>query len=137
MKTQHPDKQEPRVIPHDPRDEPIPAENDPQPVKEKDDKAPSEKAEEEARKEEGVGMKQDGGDIPAELHPEQVIVNPTGSELPTGIQTGQTTRGSYSTDPATGGGRYADHRAGTFGTEDVAQPGNDQTIEPDPIDPQL
>ncbi|HEX2618119.1 MAG TPA: hypothetical protein VHL57_11295 [Flavobacteriales bacterium] len=57
-------------------------------------------------------------------------------ELSTGTQTGQLGRGSYSTDPATGAGRYADHRSGQFGTDDVAQPGNDQDREPDPIDPQ-
>ena len=130
MKNEHPKEKDPKVVPHDPRDEPIPAER-------KEEDRPNEKAEEEARKEEGVGMKQMDGDIPKELTPDQVIVNPTGGELPTGIQTGQTTRGSYSTDPATGAGRYADHRAGTFGTEEVAQPGNDQTVEPDPIDPQL
>ena len=134
MENHHPKGKDPRVVPHDPRNEPIPAEQDPA---EQDSDRPNEKEEQEARKEEGVGMKARDTDIPEELQPEQVIVNPTDGELPTGIQTGQTTRGSYSTDPATGAGRYADHRAGKFGTEDVAQPGNDQTVEPDPIDPQL
>jgi len=54
--------------------------------------------------------------------------------LPAGIQTGQTARGSYSTDQSTGGGGYRDHRAGQFGTEEVAQPGNDDVFEPDPVD---
>ena len=50
-----------------------------------------------------------------------------------GIQTGQTTRGSYSTDQSTGGGGYHDHRAGQFGVDQVAQPGNDEDVEPDPV----
>ena len=54
--------------------------------------------------------------------------------LPIGIQTGQTTRGSYSTDQSTGGGGYHDHRAGQFGVDQVAQPGNDEDVEPDPVD---
>ena len=54
--------------------------------------------------------------------------------LPIGIQTGQMARGSYSTDQSTGGGGYHDHRAGQFGAEQVAQPGNDEDIEPDPVD---
>ena len=128
----HPVEDEPRVIPHDPRDEPIPA----GPAHEEGRSV--EEAEEKARREEGVDMKQKERDLPRELSEEKAIVNPTqAEELPTGIQTGQTTRGSYSTDAATGAGRYADHRAGKFGTEDVAQPGNDQRIEPDPIDPAL
>lgn len=57
--------------------------------------------------------------------------------LPNGTQSGQTSRGSYSTDPSTGAGRYADHRSGQFGTEDVAQPGDDNEKEPDPIDPKI
>lgn len=120
------------MIPHDPRDEPIPA-------KKPDEEGRStEKAEEKARREEGVDMQRKERDLPRELSEEKAIVNPTQAEdLPTGIQTGQTTRGSYSTDASTGAGRYADHRAGKFGTEDVAQPGNDQLIEPDPIDPKL
>ncbi|MEX1131722.1 MAG: hypothetical protein WEC15_00720 [Flavobacteriales bacterium] len=54
--------------------------------------------------------------------------------LPVGIQTGQTTRGAYSTDQSTGAGGYRDHRAGQFGTDEVAQPGNDEDREPDAID---
>ncbi|MEO8069611.1 MAG: hypothetical protein ABI599_18080 [Flavobacteriales bacterium] len=54
--------------------------------------------------------------------------------LPGGIQTGQTARGAYSTDQSTGAGGYRDHRAGQFGTEEVAQPGNDEDREPDAID---
>lgn len=54
--------------------------------------------------------------------------------IPVGIQTGQTTRGSYSTDQSTGGGGYHDHRAGEFGVDNVAQPGNDEDVEPDPVD---
>lgn len=50
-----------------------------------------------------------------------------------GIQTGQTTRGSYSTDQSTGAGAYQDHRAGKFGVDPVAQPGNDEDVEPDPV----
>ena len=53
--------------------------------------------------------------------------------LPIGIQTGQTSRGSYSTDQSTGGGAYHDHRAGQFGVDPVAQPGNDEDVEPDPV----
>lgn len=136
MNTAHPKKNDKPErhgpIPHDPRDEPLP-------TGKPDEKNRSrEEAEEEARREEGVDMKQKERDIPKELSEDAVIVNPTADdELPTGIQTGQTTRGSYSTDTSTGGGRYADHRAGRFGTTDVAQPGNDQTVEPDPIDPEL
>jgi len=54
--------------------------------------------------------------------------------MPVGIQIGQTARGSYSTDQSTGGGGYRDHRAGQFGTDAVAQPGNDGEIEPDAVD---
>lgn len=54
--------------------------------------------------------------------------------MPAGIQAGQTTRGSYSTDQSTGGGGYHDHRAGEFGVDNVAQPGNDEDVEPDPVD---
>ncbi len=54
--------------------------------------------------------------------------------LPIGIQTGQMVRGSYSTDQSTGGGGYHDHRAGQFGVDQVAQPGNDEDVEPDPVD---
>ena len=125
MDTRHPIEKDPKPVPHDPRNEPLPAENE---------KRPTENAEEEARKEEGVGMKGNEAYMPDGLREQDVIINPTGGDLPTGIQTGQTTRGSYSTDPATGAGRYADHRAGKFETSDVAQPGNDQTVEPDPMD---
>ena len=54
--------------------------------------------------------------------------------IPGGIQSGQTVRGSYSTDQSTGGGGYHDHRAGQFGVDQVAQPGNDEEVEPDPVD---
>ena len=53
--------------------------------------------------------------------------------LPIGIQTGQMSRGSYSTDQSTGGGGYHDHRSGQFGVAPVAQPGNDEDVEPDPV----
>ena len=128
-KGDHPKKDEP--IPHDPRNEPIPTD------KPNEGSRSAEKAEEKARKEEGVDMEQKERDFPKVLREDDVIVNPTDGDMPTGIQTGQTTRGSYSTDPSTGAGRYADHRAGKFGTEDVAQPGNDQSLEPDAIDPKL
>jgi hypothetical protein len=94
------------------------------------------------REEEGVGMKPK--DVPArdtrrtsELSEEDVVIGGEEDILPSGIQTGQTSRGSYSTDTSTGGGRYADHRAGAFGVDDVAQPGNDEDVEPDPIDPKI
>lgn len=58
------------------------------------------------------------------------------NELPAGIQTGQTTRGSYSTDPSTGAGTYADH-TGVVGSDPVAQPGNDADLEPDAVDPKI
>ena len=108
---------------------------------EDDDERVDEGEEAEVRKEEGVGMK--ATDMPSrdvrrnrELAEEDVVI---GEEdiLPTGIQTGQTGRGSYSTDTSTGAGRYADHRAGAFGVNDVAQPGNDEDVEPDPIDPKI
>ncbi|MEO8590387.1 MAG: hypothetical protein ABI432_13515 [Flavobacteriales bacterium] len=54
--------------------------------------------------------------------------------LPVGIQTGQTARGAYSTDQSTGAGGYRDHRAEQFGTDEVAQPGNDEGREPDALD---
>ena len=128
MTNQHPKEKDPKTVPHDPRNEPMPT---------GPKEHPTEKAEEEARKDAGIGMTDKESEFPKELSPDQVIVNPTQGDLPTGIQTGQTTRGSYSTDPASGGGRYGDHRAGEFGTADVAQPGNDQFVEPDPIDPLL
>ncbi len=62
--------------------------------------------------------------------------DPASGNLPTGIQTGQTTRGSYATDSSTGGGRYQDH-TGVFAERPVAQPGTDQEKEPDPVDPKL
>jgi hypothetical protein len=138
MKSTHPKEKDPKVIPHDPRNEPIPAEKDPVPAERNDGRRVNENDEDKARKDAGVGAK-GPRDWPKELRPDQVIVNPNPNDdvLPTGIQTGQTTRGSYSTDPATGGGRYADHRAGQFGTSPVAQPGNDEEVEPDPIDPKL
>ncbi len=57
-------------------------------------------------------------------------------ELPSGIQTGQTTRGSYGTDPSTGAGTYMDH-TGVFSGKPVAQPGNDAEEEPDAVDPKI
>lgn len=58
------------------------------------------------------------------------------TEIPVGIQQGQTTRGSYGTHPATGAGRYVDH-TGTFATRPVAQPGTDQAEEPDTLAPPI
>ena len=90
MNTAHPKKNDKPErhgpIPHDPRDEPLP-------TGKPDEKSRSrEEAEEEARREEGVDMKQKERDIPKELSEDAVIVNPTADdELPTGIQTGQTT----------------------------------------------
>lgn len=135
MNTQHPIEKKPETIPHDPRNEPLP-ETD----RDKGARSPEE-AERKAREEEGLDMKNQKNAFPTGMEEQgskkenMVIEDEYG--MPTGIQTGQTTRGSYSTDPATGAGRYADHRAGKFGTSDVAQPGNDQQVEPDPIDPQL
>lgn len=141
MDTKHPIKKKPEPIPHDPRNEPIPV-----PDTGKGSRS-AEEAERKARKEEGVDMKGSKDKLPngqeankvkeeSEFKEENVVIEDEYG-MPTGIQTGQTTRGSYSTDPATGAGRYADHRAGRFGTSNVAQPGNDQEVEPDPIDPQL
>ncbi len=92
-----------------------------------------------ARAEGGLNAEQPLKDsiLPGDPPVDPVIPDLSGGVIPTGIQTGQTTRGSYSTDPSTGAGRYADHRAGTFGMDDVAQPGNDQLVEPDPIDPKI
>ena len=56
--------------------------------------------------------------------------------MKTGIQTGQTTRGSYSTNPSTGAAGYADH-TGVMGSTPIAQPSNDDEVEPDAIDPKL
>jgi hypothetical protein len=50
--------------------------------------------------------------------------------MATGTSTGQTTRGSYSTDPATGGGRYGDHSSGQFSVDALGQPGSDEPIDP-------
>jgi hypothetical protein len=57
--------------------------------------------------------------------------------MASGIQTGQTTRGSFGTDQSTGGGTYMDRRSGQFGNDSVAQPDNDSSSEPDPVDPKL
>jgi hypothetical protein len=57
--------------------------------------------------------------------------------MASGIQTGQTTRGSFGTDQSTGSGTYMDRRSGQFGTDPVAQPDNDGSNEPDPVDPKL
>jgi hypothetical protein len=50
--------------------------------------------------------------------------------MTTGTSTGQTTRGSYSTDPATGGGRYGDHSSGQFTVDPLGQPGSEEPIDP-------
>ena len=123
---------------------PRPASNDPYQIDPGAGKAEDERANEgqeaEVRKEEGVNLQGSPGSRDVrrtnELAEEDVVI---GDEdiLPTGIQTGQTARGSYSTDTSTGAGRYADHRSGTFGVEDVAQPGNDENVEPDPIDTKI
>ncbi len=57
-------------------------------------------------------------------------------EVQAGIQTGQTTRGSYATDPSTGAGTYMDH-TGVVSSRPVAQPGNDEEEEPDPVDTKI
>ncbi len=95
----------------------------------------------EIRKEEGLDMKAKQTFLmddhrSTEMAEENVVINDE-DILPTGIQTGQTGRGSYSTDTSTGAGRYADHRSGTFGVSPVAQPGNDEQVEPDPIDTKI
>lgn len=46
---------------------------------------------------------------------------------------GLTSRGEYATDPATGGGRYMGHGAGTFGMDPVDPSGEDH----DTIDPKI
>ena|GEM_PF-2390726 len=132
-----------RPLSDEPSHQPVskdPYKNDPGAGKEEEERV-DEGEETDVRKEEGVGMKPK--DIRSrdvrrtnELAEEDVVL---GDEdiMPIGIQTGQTTRGSYSTDTSTGAGRYADHRAGTFGMDDVAQPGNDEDVEPDPIDPKI
>lgn len=82
--------------------------------------------------------KQEEEEIEEALHhgeprdPDTVMDDPLADSLPTGIQTGVTTRGSYSTDQSTGAGGYSDHRSGMFGTSPVAQPSNDEEREPDP-----
>lgn len=58
------------------------------------------------------------------------------ANVSTGIQTGQTKRGSYGTDPRTGAGRYMDHN-GVVTSRRVASPGNDQEKEPDEVDPKI
>lgn len=135
MDTKHPTEKKPEPIPHDPRNEPIP-----EPKTDKDSRS-AEERERKARKEEGVDMKGSQDKLPTgketNARKEENVVTEDEYGMPTGIQTGQTTRGAYSTDPATGVGRYADHRAGKFGADDVAQPGNDGSVEPDPIDPKL
>lgn len=136
MQTQAPIKEGSETIPHDPRNEPIPEPS------QGDDQRTSEKSEKEARQEEGVAMKakediRRNNDRQAPPLSENSVLIKDENILPTGIQTGQTTRGAYSTDTSTGAGRYADHRAGTFGVDDVAQPGNDEEVEPDPIDPKF
>ena len=47
----------------------------------------------------------------------------------TTTHSGQTTRGSYSTDSSTGAGRYMDHSSGTFGVEPVDEEGKDDAID--------
>jgi hypothetical protein len=117
-----------------------PYQKDPGAGSEEDERV-DEGKEADVRKEEGVGMKAaraTSRDVRRthELAEEDVVI---GDEdiLPSGIQTGQTARGSYSTDTSTGAGRYGDHRAGVFGVDDVAQPGNDEDVEPDPIDTKI
>ena len=73
MNTGHPIEKEPKVVPHDPRNEPV--------APRKDDQ-PTEKGEEEARKESGVGMQRKESEVPTEQRQQEVIVNPTGDELP-------------------------------------------------------
>ncbi len=84
MKSAHPKEKDlpkkEKPVPHDPRNEPLPI------SKPDEDTRSREKAEEKARREEGVDMKQKERDIPKELREDAVIVNPTGGDLPTGIQ---------------------------------------------------
>lgn len=125
MDTKHPIEKKPEPLPHDPRNEPIPEKKD-------DERIPSlEEAERKARKEEGLDMKSTEDKLPTG---KEEIEDEYG--MPTGIQTGQNTSGSYSTDPVTGAGGNADHRAGKFSTEELARIGNDQVVT-DPIDPKL
>jgi len=83
-------------------------------------------------------LKKDEEEIEEALHDgeprdtDTAMDDPNSGTIPTGIQTGATTRGSYSTDQSTGGGGYSDHRSGKFGTSPIAQPSNDQEREPDP-----
>ena len=58
------------------------------------------------------------------------------NELPAGTQTGQTARGSYGTNTSTGAGTYMDHSA-VFSGKPVAQPGTDEELEPDAVDPKI
>lgn len=124
-----------RPISEEPRHDPDPDQEDPG-AGEKEDSTQAE-----ALLEEGVNINSEDNAArnahrPHELAEEDVVLDDE-NILPTGIQTGQTGRGSYSTDTSTGAGHYADHRAGTFGVESVAQPGNDEDVEPDPIDTQI
>lgn len=105
-------------------------------MKEDKRERPLEKREEVARREEGVDMKEQRNDRSSKINEDEAVLNTPDDGLPTGgDQTGQTTRGSYSTDTSTVGGRYANLRAGKFGTSSMAQPSNDERIEPDSIGP--
>ena len=66
--------------------------------------------------------------------PEGPDAEPDHSIVPlTTTMGGLTTRGEYATDPATGGGRYMGHGAGTFGMDPVDAPAEDH----DTIDPKI
>ena len=123
-------------VPHDLRNEPLPT-GDPQPSRDPIEESEGEDSDDGTSPKERNALPdpQDPGK-PKGLREEDVLITDE-DVLPTGIQTGQTARGSYSTDTSTGAGRYGDHRSGTFGVDGVAQPGNDEEVEPDPIDPQF
>ena len=148
MDHKHPDKSQPRPsgvdrpIEEQPRihNTKDPYKDDPGAGSEDDERREGE-SEAEARIEEDVDLKVEdmlAHDIHRsnELADEDVVIDDD-DVMPTGIQTGQTGRGSYSTDTSTGAGHYADHRSGTFGVDPVAQPGNDEDVEPDPIDTKI
>ena len=66
--------------------------------------------------------------------PEGPDADPDPSIVPlTTTMGGATTRGEYTTDPATGGGRYMGHGSGTFGMDPVDPPAG----EPEAIDPKI
>ena len=75
--------------------------------------------------------------LPGQRSAEDAAIDLTNEkEIPGGVQTGQTTRGSYGTDPSTGAGTYMDH-TGVFSGKPVAQPGNDEEEEPDAVDQKI